>query len=54
MLLVNTAEPDTATAQKRELDPEFLTAARIASEMASMSWTDFSTITPGGRGSIAK
>jgi hypothetical protein len=51
---VNTAEPETATAQYLELEPEFLTADWIASDMASTSCTDFSTITPEGKGSIAK
>ena len=35
-------------------DPASRTAERIASEIASISWTDFSTMTPGGNGSIAK
>jgi hypothetical protein len=37
IVLVKTADPDTATAQYFELEPDFLTADLIASEIASMS-----------------
>ena len=54
MVLLKTAEPETAIAQVLARVPEALTAREMAFDMASTSCTALSTTTPLLSGSIAK